>query len=453
MNTNDVLLRWSQMSLDQIEEEIRSGKDADSIERLLGKDTVAEVQAISFAPPAPGPREAVVLLPGMMGSLLSSIRGLTSLIWINPLVFLDGNARYLQLGPDGQQDACVEVDIMPVAVEKFTYTKIGLSLNREFDLFEFPYDWRKSTKYNARVLHASLESWAAGTGRKFILVGHSLGGLLAREYLALYPQDAEKRVKQLVMLGAPSFGAVTAIQTLFSGNDIMQKVDGLNKVNKIADVVRSLPGMYNLLPPPPETFPSGPTYPANWELYDARKWFVPGIRQEYLDATRAMYTLLAGSDPQMPQVQVAGCNIQTMVSLLGDFSGLAQSALDRLPQLKPAFIQSGEESGDGTVPLWSSRLKDVDVFYVQEKHVQMPNNRQVIEAVKCLIREDGCPLPAVLPAPREFLGIAFEVPGQGAAPGGAAPEGGLEELPGTFAERLRSGTAGSEDLLNLHFAQ
>ncbi len=469
MNTNDVLLRWSQMSLDQIEEEIRSGKDAESIEQLLGKETIADMQEISFAPPATGPREAVVLLPGMMGSLLSSVRGITTLVWINPLVFLNGNARYLQIGPDGRQDACPEVVITPVGVEKFTYTKIGLALTREVDLFEFPYDWRRTTEFNARMLDASLERWAAGTDRKFILVGHSLGGLLARAYLALFPQQADKRIKQLVMLGAPNYGAVTAIQTLFSGNDTMQKVDGLNKRNNIAEVVRSMPGLYNLLPPPEEHFPSGSTYAANWDLYNAGKWCVPGIRQEHLDNTRALYARLAGTDPQIPQAQIAGCNLQTMVSLAGDFSGfggLVQAAVERLPRLTPAFRAIGEESGDGTVPLWSSRIQKAEIFYVQEKHVQMPNNRQVIEAVKCLIRGERCPLPVKLPEPRSILGMPYSVPAEGAPVGaggeiaagtvfgvpGAAEGQSAPEPAGAFAERLRSGKASQDDLLNLRFA-
>ena len=68
MNTNDLLLRWSHMTLDQIEDEIRAGRDQDSAVQLLGPELVAELRAVSFAPPEPQAADPVVLLPGVMGA-------------------------------------------------------------------------------------------------------------------------------------------------------------------------------------------------------------------------------------------------------------------------------------------------------------------------------------------------------------------------------------------------
>ena len=441
MNTNDLLLRWSQMSLEQIEEEIRSGKDADSVAQLLGPETMLEVQDLAFSLPGSDLEEAVVLLPGVMGSLLSSIRGVSTQVWINPLVFVEGKARYLRLTDDGLNDACPEVEMTPVGLERMTYLKISLMLNRKAELFEFPYDWRRPIAYNAQVLCNSLERWAAGTQRKFTLLAHSMGGLVSRSYMAQFPALAEQRVKRLIMLGTPNFGATNAIETLFSGNSLMETVNGLNKMNDMVNVVRSLPGVYNLLPAPPDLFPRGKPYPVSWNLYDAPSWRIAGIQQAHLNGARKLHESLAASDPQIEHVMIAGCNLETLVGLKVDFSNL------EMPRLVPDRITDGDNSGDGTVPLWSALLPRANVFYVRAKHGDMPNQPEIIDAVLNLILGDSCPLPAVLPEPRSFLGVHFGLEGEGGeAPVEAPPS------PAELEAKIRSGTADQNDLKSLRFA-
>lgn len=448
MNTNDLLLRWASLSLDQIEDEIRAGKDQESTLELLGPETVAEIQAISFAPPASGPREPVVLLPGIMGSLLTSIRGVTTLMWINPLLFVRGDARYLRMKDDGSDDEWPEVEVAPIGLEKLTYLKMSLALNREALLYEFPYDWRREVAWNAERLHERLERWAAGGDQKFTLLAHSMGGLVSRAYLALHPREAEKRIRQVVMLGTPHFGATNAIETLFSGNSLMATVDRLNAGNEMTDVVRSMPGVYNLLPAPPDLFPGG-SYPANWDLYDAEAWHLPGIRKSHLQSGRRLHELLAKSDPQVRMVMIAGCNMDTLVGLEGVFDtpALRSAAGGHAAgtSLLPRRVASGEDSGDGTVPLWSARYPKAETYYVQEKHGDLPNNRQLIGASLALLRGEGISLPLEIPEPRGGLwgGLSFEVPEEATVPTVSALE---------LEEKIRAGVATKEDLKLLYFA-
>jgi hypothetical protein len=42
-----------------------------------------------------------VLLPGIMGSLLASVRGISAVLWFNPTVVLDGHINLLDLNDDG----------------------------------------------------------------------------------------------------------------------------------------------------------------------------------------------------------------------------------------------------------------------------------------------------------------------------------------------------------------
>jgi len=428
LNTNDLLLRWSTLSLDQIEDEIRTGKDADSATALLGFETMLEIQSVSFAPPAFASREPVVLLPGTMGSLLASISGVATLVWINPLMFLQGNARYLRLDPSGQRDECREVEIVPVGLEKLTYLKMGLSFNREVQLFEFPYDWRRAVEHNADRLHDSLERWSKPNSRKYTLVAHSMGGLVARAYFARHPRSAEKRIKKLVMLGTPNFGAANAIETLMTGNSIMGTVDKLCKANAMLDIVRGLPGVYNLLPAPRDCFPAGRDYPVDWDLYDSARWHTPGIQQAHLDAARRSFNLLARSDPQVERAVIAGCNMDTLVGLI--------SPIQRIPRR----MNAGVNSGDGTVPLWSALLPGASTYYIQEKHVELPNNREVIRAALKLVHDETPDLPASLPDPKPAFAIpSIETPAS-------------EETAAGLEAKIRAGTASQDDLKQLYFA-
>ena len=90
MNTSDLLTGWSSLSLEEIEARLESRIDDEAAEQLFGADELSEMRTLAEAPQARALRQAVVLLPGCMGSLLRSIRGVTTLLWINPALFLKG---------------------------------------------------------------------------------------------------------------------------------------------------------------------------------------------------------------------------------------------------------------------------------------------------------------------------------------------------------------------------
>ena len=421
------------MSLTEIEDQIIRGEDQESITQLIGADTVAEIRAVSFSPPATGERENVILLPGIMGSLLSSISGVTSLLWINPLMFLHGNGSYLRLNETGEDDENPEVECIPIGLEKLTYLKISLQFKRETNLFEFPYDWRRPIEHSADRLRQHIDRWCGDNpNRKFSLVAHSMGGLVSRTYLARHPAHAEKHINRLIMHGTPNFGAANAIDNLINGNSMMATVDQLNAKNDMKSLVYCLPSVYQLLPAPPEFFPSGREYPVGFDLYDARSWQMQNIQQNYLDGARNLYQTLATSDPQIPINVIAGAHIETMVS-----ARLAFQA--DVPHLEMTSVDRGENSGDGTVPLWSADLPGASIYYVQAVHRALPGNKKVIRASIDLIQNGICDLPETLPPPKL---ISFE------------PQ---ETLPpvvkaDVLQSKIEAGTAGEAELQSLYFA-
>ncbi|TLN02865.1 alpha/beta fold hydrolase, partial [bacterium] len=368
-----------------------------------------------------------VLIPGIMGSNLASIRGVTTLVWINPLMFLQGNGRFLRLNETGEDDESPEVEVVPIGLEKLAYLKTSLNFNRQVNLHEFPYDWRRPIEYNADVLRRSIDRWSAGDpARKFTLVAHSMGGLVSRAYLARHPQHAGQHIGRLIMHGTPNFGAANAVDNLANGNSMMATVDKLNQQNEMRRLAFCLPSVYQLLPAPPETFPAGHAYPINFDIYSAAEWRIAGVQQKHLDGARALHKTLAASDPQLPIDIVAGANIDTMIGANLLFDG-------DVPRLEPVRQASGADSGDGTVPLWSAVLPAATTYYTQVIHRELPGNNAVMRATLDLIRTGACDLPQTLPAPRPF---PFEVTN------GAPPDLQAESLRG----KIEDGTAGERDL-------
>jgi len=137
------------------------------------------------------------------------------------------------------------------------------------DFFTFAYDWRQEiATVTAPLLGQALESYARiheeKTGipapeTQFILVGHSMGGLVARTFLSENPQWAN-RIAAMYLVGAPNLGSVKAIKTLIVGPGALKEnatsfpASLLNLLPSNVDanltklVAISRPSLYELLP-------------------------------------------------------------------------------------------------------------------------------------------------------------------------------------------------------------
>jgi pimeloyl-ACP methyl ester carboxylesterase len=121
----------------------------------------------------------------------------------------------------------------------------------------FGYDWRRDIVESARRLHDALEALAERRGdpeARFNLVGHSMGGLVARYYLrygTAEPDDdapvtwaGARRVRHLLVVATPNAGSIPALDTLLNGTRV-----GFSSTTLSATVVAGMPSMYQLLPP------------------------------------------------------------------------------------------------------------------------------------------------------------------------------------------------------------
>jgi len=332
-----------------------------------------------------------------MGSLLASVRGIGALLWFSPTVLLNGQVNLLDLDERGTADRSPDVEIVPIGIEKMTYLQMVITLARNTRLYEFPYDWRRRIEHSARQLHEALVRWSSATPhRRFTLIGHSMGGLVARAYLALYPAEAERLIKRVIMIGTPLQGA-TAAALIFTGDTFpSQMVKLLHPDNDVIGCASRMPASYQLLPPPREQFQGSRPYPVNWDLYDARAWGLPCVRQTHLNAARRYHDLVTQPGPDVPLYQIAGCHRRTAIDV---WRALDHEDGDESPPPTVVFQENGEDSGDDLVPLWSSRLEGVETYYVQESHSLLPGNSQVLDAVIDLVYEDKPALPNALPEP------------------------------------------------------
>lgn len=92
-----------------------------------------------------------------------------------------------------------------------TYAKLVETLTdngyeKEKNLFVFPYEWRKSNVETARLLRDRVDAIKSATNwPKVDIVAHSMGGLVAREYIEM--QDGGDSIDQLITLGTPQNGS------------------------------------------------------------------------------------------------------------------------------------------------------------------------------------------------------------------------------------------------------
>lgn len=151
-------------------------------------------------------------------------------------------------------------------------------------LYVFAYDWRQDNVEQARGLEALIDAIRVDHGKPELrvdIVAHSMGGLIARYYLRYGTRDVldgmpalvslygTKRVRKLILLGTPNFGAVSTLHGYLVGEPV-----GLRRIRP--EVLATAPSGYQLFPHPLSTWlidasarelPDELFDPATWQRY------------------------------------------------------------------------------------------------------------------------------------------------------------------------------------------
>ena len=303
------------------------------------------------------PGRRVYVLPGIMGSQLGFIRGdqrPNDILWLDPIDIAFGRLIELKLGSGSR--------IVALGAMNYTYLKITLSLRKAgFDAVLLDYDWRRDMASLGKLL---AERIAADGKDEVALIGHSMGGLVARAALT---HAAGARVSQLVMLGTPNSGSLAAVQALRGTYSVVRKIAMLDLRHDAEflarEVFSSFPGLHELLP-------AGNAV-SDFDLFDREMWPAkgPGPDPALLGEAAGLTQRMAPADARFSMV--VGCNRTTA-------TGVAIRDGD--------FEYEYSQQGDGTVPIELARLAGARHSYVECGHSDLPLSDRVIAGVVDLLK-------------------------------------------------------------------
>jgi pimeloyl-ACP methyl ester carboxylesterase len=226
--------------------------------------------------------DLLVVIPGITGSVLQkggntiwgpvpqSIVGYIESLFgpagpwsFDDLSVVDDDPEVDDLGDGIQATGLVPYTLIP-GLDCFDgYTGLTRQLRNTFDLrigdvaseggppanyVEFPYDWRRDNRASARrlkrLVDRELPKWRAFRDypdAKVILIGHSMGGLIARYYVECL--EGFKDTRALITFGTPHRGSVQTIEYLVNGYRRL----GL-RLGTFTELMRSFRSVYQLLP-------------------------------------------------------------------------------------------------------------------------------------------------------------------------------------------------------------
>jgi pimeloyl-ACP methyl ester carboxylesterase len=258
--------------------------------------------------------------------------------------------------------------------DRFEVTPGGIFDPGPANFFEFPYDWRHDNRVAALRLQLLVERhlprWreAKGAGdAKVILIGHSMGGLVARYYLEAL--GGWPYCRALITFGTPYRGSVNAVSYLANGYKQL--------FMDLTEVMRSMPSVYQLLPIY-KMLKTGGQYQRVAETAG-----VPGVVPERAARALAFHREIEHgvnahrNDPGYAIVPVVGFRQSTLQS------AELQGGTLTVSQEIPAWIDARLGDGDGTVPRLSAipieLSEDYRDTYFPERHGSLQNNENVLD--------------------------------------------------------------------------
>ncbi len=338
-------------------EALASGAHAPSLRAYFGAANYADLVALAAGKARKIRRGAqVLILPGIMGSKLGcapEAHKPGAVVWFDPATISTGALDELAL-PEGRK-------LGLKGVQLFAYARLLLELRQQgYDAALHPYDWRLGLEELGELLAARIEA----SREPVILVGHSMGGLIARMAMAMLPK---RHVRKLILLATPNFGSFAAVQALRGTYGFVRKVARLDLANSPAylasRVFHTFTGLYHLLP-------SGGA-PKVDNLCRAHRWPASGLQPDEQQLRQVAQVRAKLAPPDQRMVQIAGVNQPTVVGVRRKANGFEYRLGWR---------------GDGTVPLVMALLPKLPTYYVRELHARLPCNGAVIRGVIDIIR-------------------------------------------------------------------
>lgn len=332
--------------------------------------------------------EVAIIVPGIMGSRLCLGE---EDVWPGPVFSLW--LPYDKM-PQLTREDLVATDVIRSISISTQYASLIKDLGtcgyREDDapptLAVCPYDWRKDNRLSARVLADLIDSLvdAHHGNAKVSIVAHSMGGLISRYYLESGEFSARagfKVIRRLITIGTPHRGSPLALTAALG----MEKRLFLNKdqVQQLASDPR-YPSLYQLLPPQGEPFAWDQDRAAEFRdlsIDDPDVAMALGLITANLDAARAFQSRLdvTRRPAFVRYFFFVGTRQTTLSQVLLRKVGAAY---------RPTKLEV-EDSGDGTVPIWSGSLTGFQSCPVGGEHGTLYQNDGLRRTMAGLLGKAG----------------------------------------------------------------
>jgi pimeloyl-ACP methyl ester carboxylesterase len=252
------------------------------------------------------------------------------------------------------------------------------------NFFPFPYDWRRDNRVAARrlkrLIDERLPQWRHHTGfrdAKAILIGHSMGGLVARYYAEVL--EGWRNCKALITFGTPFRGSVNALDFLANGYKKL--------FLDLSQLLRSFTSVHQLLP----------IYPMVRAGGEYRRVAETDGLPDVVDRARAEQALAFHREiedavqrhrkdhqyrDEFKTIPVVGTHQSTLQA--AELSGGRLVATRTLPAWD--WLDPGQraalDGGDGTVPRLSATPIELSDEYretfLAERHASLQNNPHIL---------------------------------------------------------------------------
>lgn len=352
--------------------------------------------------------DLVILLPGITGSVLANSEGKEvwspspGAIW-RAITSFGGSIKELEIDGDADKGVTAprlvpDATLIPGLVKIDGYTRICNYLVEQLGLVEgknfrpFPYDWRLDNRVVARRLQSQamtwLSEWRVTSGNadaKLVLIGHSMGGLIARYFVECL--DGWRVTRRILTLGTPHRGSLNAVGFLENG---MKKGIGPLGLN-LAPLLRSMTSVYQLLPIYPCVAARSTSL---LRITDAAAaGLLAHIDVKRAEDAYAFHKEIHDAQASNARSELYATNGPTVIPVVGIGQPTAQSARIDAGKLTLINYHEGkDDGGDGTVPRASStplELGDASrEVYAAETHGCLQNADGTLTNLKGILTRD-----------------------------------------------------------------
>jgi pimeloyl-ACP methyl ester carboxylesterase len=363
------------------------------------------------------PKEPVVFIPGIVGTRLVRASDGKELWPDIGDMLTSPNDEYLNdlaLALDGSQISGKEMAASSVIDQE---SVLGVSAPfyentlRAFEadgyssgttLFAFPYDWRFGVKSAAAALANTIAAArAVSLNGKISIIGYSMGGLIAKEYLAGLSDVSF--VDKLILAGAPQLGSPDAFKVLNYGDNLgfqipILNIDILNH-NEAKKIAQNMSSIYDLLPSRAYVQDAG-GYVQDFRNGGSSILDYDGTNRLMLEnpADSRNGQLLTAADTLHSGVDAVPANAPDVYNIVG----CSEPTISKYHIYDNGVVDISRDAGDGTVPLVSAmdRANGFKNYYVSGSktgitHTSLVSDQRTLALITAIL--DGKEASFALP--------------------------------------------------------